>query len=311
MISTLQSSTSTKHTGHLDLVLNPLKVDSSTSYLVHSPAPSVLTARSSLTDISNIAHCSHTITSDIGIFTDNLSSLSLRSRPTMHFSRVATPDRHDTDAWAQEWKVHDSELNAAAVSSSLGSDGTVPGYYFPVDVARSSFAPMELQTERPKTVEQFPSAGRPHDCPFLVSPVWPSVNIAPCSREDLSEGRRRVGEILVRCGVIDVPGMSPSESTSVGYDHNFDTRLVPPVISGVTTELPLGENDMSLITALADWTSEWVHTLVIQPYQGNIRLQCVIQVLSPSDLTFYMIQISGNIECSLHYRRATNTPSTQ
>lgn len=291
MIS-VQSSASTKETGHLDLVLKLPKDDLSTRRLVHSPDPSMLTARNSLTDISNIVHPSPATTSIDGIFVDDLSSQLPRSHPTIHFGRVATVDCHDTDAWTQERRVHDTKLNAVAASSSLGSNGTVPNGCFPVDVARNSFALMEFRAQGLPAVEEFPNATRlredtavrPHEWTSLVAPgsgippVRPNVTNGPSSHEDLSEGRRRVGEILVRCGVINVSGMSPIESTVVGCGDTSVPRA--PMTSSVTAELPFGENNGLLITALANWTSEWMHTLVIQPYlQGSFRFQCVGQVL--------------------------------
>lgn len=291
MISVLQSSASTKDTGYLDHVLKLPKDDFSTRRLVHSPDPSMLTARNSLADISNVVHCPPVTASINGIFVDDLSSHLSRSHPTIHFGRVATAI-HDTDAWTRERKVQDTKLNAVAASSSLGSNGTVPTDCFPVDVARSSFALMEYRTQGLRAVEQFPNATRPREDAALRPREWtslvapgsgiplvrPNVTNSPSSCEDLSEGRRRVGEILVRCGVIHVSGMSPVESTTVGCDDTSVARA--PMISSVTTELPFGENDGLLITALANWTSEWVHTLVIQPYlQGSFRFQCVGKVL--------------------------------
>ena len=299
MISALQSSTSTKDTSHLDLILKPSKTDSSARHLVHSPDPSILNARNLLTDITNTVHRSPAAASAGGTSVDDLSFLLSRSHPTSHFGRVASVNRHDTDAWARERKVHDTKLNAVTASSSLGSNDTVADDYSPVDVARNSFALMELQTERLRVVEQFPnaarlredSADRAHGWISLVapspggSPVRPNVNASPRWREDLSEGRRRVGEILVRCGVISV---SPIESTTVGCGDAFGVRPVgASVISTVPAELPSGESDGFLVTALANWTSEWVHMLVIQPYlQGSFRFQYVIRVMIPSDLTF-------------------------
>lgn len=290
MISALQSSTSTKETSHLDLVPEPPKVEFSTCHLVHSPDPSILTAHNLLTDISNIVHRSTTTTSVNATFVDELSSLLSRSNPTIHFGRVAPVDCHETDAWTQERKSHDTKLNAVAASSSLGSNGTVPDDYFPVNLAVNSFALMELQTERLRTVEQFPNAARlrndiavcAHDWTSLVAPssgvssVRSNVAIGPCWGEDLSEGRP------------SIPAMSPIESTAVGCGDTSGAHPVgAPVIPSVTAELPFGETDGPPITALADWTSEWVQTLVIEPYrQGGFRFQYVIRVLDPSDLTF-------------------------
>jgi hypothetical protein len=312
MISALQSSASTKETSHLDLVLKPPKVDFSTCHFVHSPDPYIPTARNLLTDISNIVHRSTTTTLVNATSVDELSSLLSRSSPTIHFGRVAPVDRHDTDPRTQERTSHDTKLNAVTDPSSLGSNDTVPDCYFPVDVAGNSFALMELQTERLRTVEQFPNAARLRNdtgvrahhwtslvapCPS-VSPVRSNVTIGPCWCEDLFEGRPRVGEIPVPCGVIGVSAMSPIESTAVGCGDTSGAHPVgASVISSVTVELPFGENDGPPITALADWTSEWVHTLVIQPYlQGGFRFQYVIRVLDPSDLTFYTIQISRETE---------------
>jgi len=200
--------------------------------------------------------------------------------------------------------VHDTRLNAVMASSSLGSNGTVPDDCFRVYVARNSVAQMELQT-----VEQFPNAAqpredtatRPHNWTSLlapgsdVSPIRPNVAIGLCSREDLSEGRRRVGKVLACCGVVNASGMSSNGSAAVGWGDTSGAHPVgAPTTSSVTAELPFGENDGPFITALSDWTSEWVHTFVIQPYlQGSFRFQYVIQILTPSDLTFHMIQISG------------------
>lgn len=302
MFSVLQSSTTTKDTGHLDLVLKPLTDSFSTRRLVYSPNPSILTARNSLADISNIVHRPPTAAPINGTSVDDLSSHLSHFHPTNHFRRVATVNCHDTDAWTQEWKVHDTKLNAVATSSSLAYDGTVPNDCSPVDVARNNCAPMEFRIQGLRTVEQFPNAirlredttVRPHEWTSLVapgsgiSPVCPNITIDPCSPEDLFEGRRRVGEILVRCGVISVSGKSPIEFTAAGCGDTSGAHPVnAPLISNVTAELPVGENDELLITALANWTSEWVHTLVIQPYlQGSFRFQCVIQVLPPLNLNF-------------------------
>ena len=286
MFSTLQSSTKTKDMGHLDLVINPLKVELSTRHLVHSPDSFALATRNSFTDISNTVYRSPSTASVIGTSVDDLPLMS-RSYPTMHFCRVATVDRHDTDAWTQERKVHDAELHAAVVTTSLGLDGTISDDHFPTDVA-SSFALMELQTQWPWTMEQFPSTGRlredtavrPHDWTSLASPaspVRPSVIVGSYSLGDHSESRRRVGEILVRCGIIDSLGMLSVKPTTTAYRQNSCARPVDePLVSSVTAD------DGLLITALAKWTSEWLHTLVIQPYlRGNFRFQYVIQVLAP------------------------------
>lgn len=216
------------------------------------------------------------------------------------------------DAWAQERKVHDTKLNAVMASSFLGSNGTVPGDCFLVDGATNSFAQMELQTERLRTIEQFPNAAQPHEDTATclhnwtslvapgsgVSPVRPNVAIGVCSREDLSEGRRRNGKILACCGVINASRMSPNESAAVGCGDTSDAHPVgAPMTSSVTAEPPFGENYGLFITALSDWTSEWVHTFVVQPYlQGSFRFRYVIQILTSSDLTFPMIQISGEAQ---------------
>lgn len=291
MISALQSSASTKEVGRLGIVLKPPMDAFSPRRLGCSPDLSIPPARNSLTDISNILHRSPATASINGIFVDDLSSHSSRPHPTIHFDRVARVDCHDSDAWTQERKVHDIEPNAVAASSSLGSNGIPPNDYSPVDVARNSSAMTEFRTQGLRAVEQLPNATRlrehiafhPHEWTSLVapgsgiSPIQPNVAISPYSREDLSEGRRRVGEILLRCGVINVSGMSPIQSTAVGSGDTSGGRPVDaPVISSMPAELPFGENDRLLVTALANWTSEWVHTLVIQPYlQGSFRFQCV------------------------------------
>ena len=293
MISALQCSTSAKDTSHLDLVSRHPKVDSNLRHLAHSPDPSLITARNPLTKLSNTVHRPPTTPSVNGTSVDDMFFLLSRSYPPIQDSRVATQaDYHDTDAWTQERKMHDTKLNAVAASSSLGSNGTIPSDFTPVDVDWSSSAAMDLRTQSPRNIKQCSSAQRENTIsrargwnilgiPVLVSPI------GPCSCEDLSEGRRRVGEILVRCGVINVSRMSPAVGC---WDTSPSRPVDPPATSNVAAEVHPNGNDQVLITALAEWTSEWLHTLVIQPYlRGSFRFQYVIYVLTPSDLTLYVI----------------------
>lgn len=274
---------------------------SNTCHSVHFPDPCTVTAHTSLTEISNIVHCSPTTASVNGTSVDDLFSLLSPSHPTVYVGRVATVDRHDTDAWTQEWNAHDTKFHAVATSPSFDSNGAVPSDCSPVEMARDSSTLMELRTQGLRNVKQFSNATRRQDTLFRprhwifldtpgsgVSAVQPNVTINPWPHEDLSEGRRRVGEILTRCGVINVSGMSPIESTAIGCCDTSHSRPVDaPVTSNVTAEMLFGDNNRVLITALADWTSGWVYTLVIQPYlRGGFRFQCVIQVLTPSDLIF-------------------------
>lgn len=299
MPSSPQYSTSSRNTSHLDLVTKPSKVDFSTRHLAHLPDPSIHTARNSLTEISNIVHRPPTTAWANGASVEDPFSLLSLSHPTIHIGRVAPLDRHDMDTWTQERKVHDSKLNAVATSSSLDSNGTVPDGYSPVDVTRSC-ALMELRTQGLGDAKHFSTAARcediifrPCDWTFLGIPasgvpaVRPNATAGSWPREDLSEGRRRVGEILTRCGVINGSGISPIESTAIGCYDSIHSRLDnAPVISDMIAETLFGDDEGVLIAALADWTSEWVYTLVIQPYlRGSFRFQCVIQVLTSSNLT--------------------------
>lgn len=279
MVSALQHSSSANDAGHLDLVLTSLKVDFNTCLSVPTPYISV------------------NGTSANGPF-----SLMSHSYPTIHVDRAATADRHDTDTWTQDQKVHDTRLDAVAASSSLGSNGTAPSDRSPVNVAMNSSTLMELRTQGPHGVNEVPSATRPEsatlrprDWTFFgtsvldVPAVQPNVTTAQHFYEDLSEGRRRVAEILVRCGAINASETSRIESASIGCD---DTSYPPPidarVTSNVATEMHIGENDDVLIPALADWTSKWVHKLVIQPYlRGNFHFKCVTQVSSALGLTLH------------------------
>lgn len=301
MISALRSSSSTKDTGHPNLVLKPLKTDFNARYLAYSPDPFPISVRNSLTDISNIMHCLPTTNSVMSAPTHDFSLLS-HSRTTMHLGHMAAMNRHDTDGWSQERKLQDADFHVVVDSSSLGSKGTIP-VDFPINGVKShSFALVGLQTEGFWTIERSHKTGQlcedpavyPHDKIFLAPFVQPNVAIGPYSYEEFSGGRCQVSEILVHCGVVSASGISPMESATIGCCPNSDARPSDNT-SSVTTELPFSESDGLFMTALADWTSEWVHTLVIRPYQG-FRFQYVMQVLNLSVLTLYMFQISREAE---------------
>lgn len=220
----------------------------------------------------------------------------------MHLGHMAAMNRHDTDGWSQERKLQDADFHVVVDSSSLGSKGTIP-VDFPINGVKShSFALVGLQTEGFWTIERSHKTGQlcedpavyPHDKIFLAPFVQPNVAIGPYSYEEFSGGRCQVSEILVHCGVVSASGISPMESATIGCCPNSDARPSDNT-SSVTTELPFSESDGLFMTALADWTSEWVHTLVIRPYQG-FRFQYVMQVLNLSVLTLYMFQISREAE---------------
>jgi hypothetical protein len=348
MISALKFSRGTKKAGYaLDL---PFKAP--TEYFnkplwVLSPDPATLVPPMFLDDVSNVmqpqskfANANESAAPPISRAPPNdwfVHSTETRSYPTDHVDRVADGHGlaaavtcHDANAWSQKRIPHENALHSVLPLPSPAPcfSTTIPEHGVATTFSRSSSSLMVAPNQSLQTTEPPPEEAllcvatgvRQRNSTPLVPPglgiPFPhhTATAKEHSPEELFEGRRRTGEILVRCGVIGASGTSSIEAAGIMCRDaaNASPVEIPPapIIPGVNAELRSG-NDSLLVTALANWAADWVYNLVLEPYlQRGYRFQYVPQVsissvvLIPSYFVRYHGKRSGaSASVALRIRR--------